>query len=117
MYAGGDAEDLVQEILMQVWRSLNYYVEMRRAMESGDDFTLQVEDPPTAFLQPKPRKPMSRRRRATWILLTAVFTAIAAGAGIVTMQSFDRRTGIFVTSTAPVVAFLVIYVSGIWRRD
>lgn len=34
---------------------LNYYVEMRKAMESGDDFTLQVEDPPTAFLQPKPQ--------------------------------------------------------------
>ena len=93
---------------------LDYYVEMRSAVEGGDDFTLH---PPPVFLQQKPREPMSRRQRSIWILLTCVFTALAAGAGVATMQYFDRRAGLFVASTAPVIAFLVIYVSGIWRRD
>ena len=96
---------------------LNYYVEMRKAIENGDDFTLQGEGPPTAFLQQQPRKPMSRRLRVKWVLATAVCSALTAAAGIATMQCFDRRTGLFVASTAPVVAFLLIYVSGIWRRN
>jgi hypothetical protein len=93
---------------------LDYYVELRAAVESGEDFSLH---PPLAFLRTKPRERMSRQRRLNWILLTAMFTGFGAGAGYLTIQYFDRRAGLFVASTTPVIAFLVIYVSGIWRRD
>ena len=95
---------------------LHYYKEMRTALDSGDEFALQLPDPPSAFLQPKPRKPMSSRRRWIWIMLTVVVTVLVAGAGYATMQHFDARTGKFVVSTVPVIAILMIFVSGIWRR-
>lgn len=95
---------------------LNYYVEMRKAVESGGECVMQLPDPPSAFLRPKPRKPMSRRRRWIWIVLTVVATVLVAGAGYATMQNFDARTGKFVVSTALVIAILIIFVSGIWRR-
>jgi hypothetical protein len=96
---------------------LHYYKEMRTALDSGDNFALQLPDPPAAFLPPKPRKPMSSRRRSIWIMLTIVVTVFVAGAGYVTMQHFDQRTGGCVLSTVPVIAILMIFVSGIWRRD
>ncbi len=95
---------------------LHYYVEMRTALDSGDEFALQLPDPPQAFLQSKPLKPMTNRQRWIWIMLTGAVTLLVAGAGYATMQSFDARTGGFIVSTTPVVAILMIFVSGIWRR-
>jgi magnesium-transporting ATPase (P-type) len=95
---------------------LNYYLAMRKAVESGDECVLQLPDPPSAFLRPEPRKPMSRRRRWMWILSILVAPVLVAGAGYAAMQQFDRSTGIFVISTAPLIAVLMIVVSRIWRR-
>ena len=94
---------------------LHYYTEMRTALESGDDFEIQLPDAMSLF-QPKARKRMSKARKWVWIILTAAFSALVAGAGYATMQHFDARAGRFILSTVPVVAILFIFVSGIWRR-
>ncbi len=96
---------------------LEHYLQMQAAIESGDDFVSPLPDPLIAFLQPKPRKPMTRRRRWIWGVSTAFVTALVAGLGYAISQSFDARTGFFITSTAPLVALLMIVVSGVWRRN
>jgi len=49
-------------------------------------------------------------------MLTIAVTLFVAGVGYATVQHFDPRTGGFVLSTVPVIAILMIFVSGIWRR-
>ena len=47
----------------------------------------------------------------------AVFaTLLVVAAGVAIMQYFDARTGKFILSVAPVIALLVIVISGAWRR-
>ncbi len=96
---------------------LKYYVEMRTALDSGDELVRELPDPPSAFLEPSPRKPMSKLRWWTCTVLTIMITAIVVAAGIAIMQNFDARTGNFIISTTPVVAILMIVLTGIWRRN
>ena len=96
---------------------LNYYTEMRGALESGADFSLRLPEPPYGFLESSPQRPMTRARRSTWILLTLAITTLVACAGYLTAQHFDPRTGRFIAYTAPVVALLMIVASGICRRS
>ncbi len=96
---------------------LHYYVEMRAALELGDESALELADPPVAFLQPKQRKPMTSRRRWTWIMMTLAVTVCIAGAGYATVEYFDARSGKFIVGIAPVMALLMIFLSGLWRRD
>ena len=96
---------------------LNYYVEMKTALENGDESIGQLPGPPSDFLQPQPRKPISKRKRWIWIAITVVITALAAGAGVAIMHYFNARTGKFIISTAPVLGVLMIVISGIWRRN
>lgn len=95
---------------------LHYYLEMQAALENGGQSLTRLSDPPSAFLQPPPREPMSKRRRRIWIALTVAAVLMVAGAGLAIMQRFDARTGKFIISSSPVVAILMICVSGIWRR-
>jgi len=95
---------------------LDYYVEMRAALDRGEAFTLQPPDPPSALLPPQPRKPMTNRRRLIWLVVTAAATALVASAGYAVMRGFDPRTGQFIIGVAPVTALLMIVASGVWRR-
>ena len=94
---------------------LQYYVDMREALDHGDDFAPQLTDP-TDFLRPEPRKPMTKRRRWICIIVTVIVTAFVAAAGYGTMQHFDARTGVFIFYTVPVVGVLMIVVSGLYRE-
>ncbi len=96
---------------------LRYYMDLRAALDSGEDTAFSLSDPPSAFLRSKPPKAMSRRRRWAWIGAILVVTALSAGVGYVTMQQFDARTGKFVIVTAPVITLLMIVISGVWRRN
>ena len=95
---------------------LHYYAEMREALDQGGDFALDYPGPPSDFLKPSPYKPLTKRARGIWIAFTAVLTLAVAAAGIMLMQNFDERTGIFIASAAPVVTVLMVFVSGLWRR-
>ncbi len=96
---------------------LLHYVELRDSLDSGDASSLQLlPDPPSEFLQRAPPKLMTRRQRRVWVFLSAVVVLLVAAAGLATMQSFDPRTGRYLIAAAPVAGFLVLLVSGAWRR-
>ncbi len=92
---------------------LDYYVEMRTAIESGEEFSRLP--PPVAF-DATSREPISGRSRSLWILLTVTCAVLTLTLGVATMRYFDRRSGLFVASTSPVLALLIIAISGLWRR-
>lgn len=93
---------------------LEYYVQMQAALDNGDDEVFAA-GPPTEFLTSPIRKPMTGRARWVWIAMTAFAAGSVIGAGMAIRQSFDSRAGGFVISTAPVVAILFVFISGIWR--
>lgn len=94
---------------------LDYYLAMRNALDSGQDEPMDLSGPPVGFLRPAPAKPLSRRMRWIWITITFFAVVSVVAAGIAISHHFDERTGKFVLSTAPVVAILLIFISGLWR--
>ncbi|MEL6109019.1 MAG: hypothetical protein AAFU85_23680 [Planctomycetota bacterium] len=95
---------------------LEYHVRLRAALDEGDEALDSVAEPPAGFIEKLPPEPMSRRAQRWWIagILFAFGAVIIAGVWLV--QQFDLRTGVFVAVCAPVVAGLVLFVSGIWKR-
>ena len=94
----------------------DYYVQVRDALDQNDDSLLPSVDAPTEFLIPKRRQPIGVQRwRIGWIT-TVVGTIAIAIVGIYLFRNFDERTGAFVFSSVPVVAILLIAITGIWKR-
>ncbi len=96
---------------------LAYYIQMKVAIEGGDEFTLPPPDPPAGFLEQDPRPPLTRMSRWIWSIAIVAATVIVAGLGYAIADRFDARTGGFIMSTAPVVGLLLFFISGIWRRN
>jgi hypothetical protein len=94
---------------------LAYYQGLRDALESGDESPLSPPVIPLDFYGQTPYKPISKRQQRIWLIMIAVSTALVACGGYAIMWSFDARTGNFVVGTAPVVAFLLYFISGLWR--
>lgn len=95
---------------------LDYYVSMRDALENDDDSIMQLTDPPSDFLRnDAPRARLSSRAWRGWIVFIVLVTATVIVVGVAIAKYFDYRTGMFVTSTFPVVAGLFVFISGVWR--
>ncbi|MEO1529470.1 MAG: hypothetical protein AAFX06_28950 [Planctomycetota bacterium] len=95
---------------------LEYHVRLLKALDQGDGALESIDEPPVGFLDKPPPEPMSRWARRVWVLATIVVAGAVVAAGVYLMQQFDRRTGVFVVVCAPVVAILVLFISGIWKR-
>ena len=94
----------------------DYYVQVRDALDQNDDSLLPSVDAPTEFLIPKRRQPIGVQRWRIGCITTVVGTIAIAIVGIYLFRNFDERTGAFVFSSVPVVAILLIAMTGIWKR-
>lgn len=95
---------------------LEYHVTLRDALDGGDEELSSVTEPPAGFVEKPPPEPISRRALRWWIAATLLSTGSVLGSGIWLMRRFDQRTGVFVLVCSPVVAILVLYMSGLGRK-
>lgn len=95
---------------------LDYHVRLRAALDEGDEALDSVSEPPVGFTEKSPPEPISRKARRGWIAGTLIAFGSVVAVGVWLSQQFDRRTGIFVAVCAPLVAILVLFISGVWKR-
>ena len=95
---------------------LNHYQRLRHAIDEEDESLLPENPPPVEFLNARVGRPISRMQWRVGLAITIVGAVATVAAGIYLVREFDARTGWFVTSSAPVVAMLLVAMTGIWKR-